>query len=303
MASPSTALSAVWLTSASYSTAPFQKGINFGCQILCQKNICMLAGLPGNPLQASSKTSAAGQPSSSQSPSSCRASASAASPAVQQVKHSASTRAQASPSNAQAAGSTKKPSRPQPPQLSVRLANDSHASPSGSKPEQATKELQPTAPTGQPTAVGGSDPRATGHPATALSNGSLPLATASTIEAGVPPSTALSNGPTTAESTPNAQPNGAQRQSAANLNDGSGLSNGSAQPGVQELKQPPLRQSRTPESRKGAISWQQGPSLRDSLESAFSSIPLFSPDPMHKGPLPAPTRPLADGPACRCPAC
>lgn len=42
------------------------------------------------------------------------------------------------------------------------------------------------------------------------------------------------------------------------------------------------RKSRTPEQRKGAISWQQGPSVRDSLEPGPTDLPLFSPDPAYR---------------------
>ena len=65
---------------------------------------------------------------------------------------------------------------------------------------------------------------------------------------------------------------------------------------------PPLRRkSRTPEQRKGAISWQQGPSMRDSLEPAQTDLPLFSPDPAYRITPPAAAYPSAN-PASDSPA-
>lgn len=58
---------------------------------------------------------------------------------------------------------------------------------------------------------------------------------------------------------------------------------------------PPLRRKlRTPEQRKGAISWQQGPSVRDSLEPAQTDLPLFSPDPAYRITPPAAMYPSAN---------
>ncbi len=241
-----------------------------------------IAGQATHTLRPPSSKPPAAQPVVTHAPIAPKAPANSRARPLQKAKPSLLNTTQGSQGNG-AQSSTRDSSRFQPPQLHVPAAIDATFSLGSNSSIQPGKGVQPPTPTSPSTAVGESPTGAAGHSATALSNGPPMAASGLPMRAGGLPATALSNGPPTAEGTPALR---AEGQLAPALGNG---------PQLDVAQEPPLRKSRTPERRKGAIAWQQGPSLRDSLESAFTSIPLFSPDPMHKGTPPTLPRPPHEG--------